>query len=194
MTRLVVSFCLLGAAIYAADALVPPPIPTVASIEPAPTQARQLRSWGTTLSNLPLGHKRQLASNAKPDPLPPQQRAAVEDQLATVTDSAEQRSAEWTKVATAAKVHKVDALADGRSTIPLDTDADRLCVCMWGWCSWNPVTQSCCVSRDLLELWPASSPNECKIVNVLCCRRPNPSQLTESVVMNWKWILLLSVF
>ena len=105
MTRLLVSFCLLGAAIYAADALVPPPIPTVASIEPAPTRARQLRSWGTTLSNLPLGHKPQLASNPKPAPLPPQQSAAVEDQLATVTDGAEQGSVEWTKVATAAKVH-----------------------------------------------------------------------------------------
>ena len=105
MTRLLVSFCLLGAAIYAADILVPPPRATVASIEPAPTRARQLRSWGTTLSNLPLGHKPQLASNPKPAPLPPQQSAAVEDQLATATDGAEQGSVEWTKVATAAKVH-----------------------------------------------------------------------------------------
>ena len=110
MKRLLVSLCLLGAAIYAAGALFPPPNPTSVQVRPAHSEPRQLRSWGTTLSDLPLGQKprAQLASYQNPAPLPPQKTDAADFRpaaSASASDDVEFKSVEWTKVAIAAKVH-----------------------------------------------------------------------------------------
>ena len=110
MKRLLVSLCLLGAAIYAADTLFPPPNPTSVQVRPAHSEPRQLRSWGTTLSDLPLGQKprAQLASYQNPAPLPPQKTDAADFRpaaSASASDDPEFKSVEWTKVAIAAKVH-----------------------------------------------------------------------------------------
>jgi len=108
MKRLLVSLCLLGAAIYAADTLFPPPNPTSVQVRPAHSEPRQLRSWGTTLSDLPLGQKPRLASYQNPASLPPQKTDAADFRpaaSASASDDPEFKSVEWTKVAIAAKVH-----------------------------------------------------------------------------------------
>ena len=110
MKRMVVSLCLLGAAIYAAGTVFPPPNPTSFQVRPAHSEPRQLRSWGTTLSDLPLGQKprAQLASYQNPAPLPPQKTDAADFRpaaSASASDDLEFKSVEWTKVAIAARVH-----------------------------------------------------------------------------------------
>ncbi len=110
MKRLLVSLCFLGAAIYAAGTLFPPPNPTSLQVRPAHSEPRQLRSWGTTLSDLPLGQKprAQLASYQNPAPLPPQKADAADFRpaaTAAASDELEFKSVEWTKVAIAAKIH-----------------------------------------------------------------------------------------
>ncbi len=110
MRRLLVSICLLSAAIYAACTLFPPPNPTSVQVRPARSEQRQLRSWGTTLSDLPLGQKprAQLASYQDPAPLPPQKTDAADFRpaaSASASGELEFKSVEWTKVAIAAKLH-----------------------------------------------------------------------------------------
>jgi hypothetical protein len=137
MKRLLLSLSLAGAAIYAVNAListngvVPDRVAVETSTAVSQTQpnhpvVRHLRSWGSYLSDLPLGQEPQatLATYQKPAPLPPQQEAAdgprpnpgqspeptlgPDDQTATSVsdiDGAEHEPVEWTKVVLAARVH-----------------------------------------------------------------------------------------
>jgi hypothetical protein len=109
MKRLLLWVCVTGAAVYAVNTQVIIQGPVSVQAPATHPPVRHLRSWGSYLSDLPLSQnpQAQLASYQKPDPLPPQQNAAADERAAaSASEDSEHESAEWAKVATAARVHK----------------------------------------------------------------------------------------
>ena len=110
MRRLLLTLLLAGAAVYTVNFLVTTQDAVAVQTPPTQPVVRHLRSWGSYLSDLPLSQKSQtpLANYQEPAPLPLQQAAAAGDQPAASAgiDGSEHEPVEWTKVVSAAKVHR----------------------------------------------------------------------------------------